>query len=446
MARYRLGRTFRFLLGVALACFLSMPIAGLAQSSSNVGDAFNTCLTTTNPLLRAACDNPVTKYVFPAAQSAGRAAADAGRSATEAVGDAARDAFCAANPGLSICGGPNPYLLSPFDYVFNSGSISQNAQGKYVFSGKGFFWQKSNIPERCQDGQEDFYYEFDSPAQTFSTSIQGAFQRDWIRQYTRDYFEPCSGLVVVAGPAAGWADLPQAIRDQLLASGGLNGVFSPGALSGVAAGDAVENPGPIVEFGPGPDGVYGTPDDTANVYPSGTYQFPTAPGTAGTHTPGAGTGSGSGSSAGSSVDDGTGSAAGTSASNTLNGNASKVAADCSGAGLGVAASGTANGTGSSSGGSAAGTAGGPGANIAINISPSSCFVTPTNFLAYASNKLKTKFPFDIFGDLTNPQLINDCPTYRFFNYDFELCPLRDFLSILKWPVIIGFMVWSYQQI
>ena len=60
--------------------------------------------------------------------------------------------------------------------------------------------------------------------------------------------------------------------------------------------------------------------------------------------------------------------------------------------------------------------------------------------------LSTKFPFDIFGDLSFEEISADCPVYTFFQRDFELCVIKDFFAAFKIPAIIGFAIWSYQYI
>ena len=72
--------------------------------------------------------------------------------------------------------------------------------------------------------------------------------------------------------------------------------------------------------------------------------------------------------------------------------------------------------------------------------------TAPNFLVYAVEQFSQKFPFDIIGEIDGEAISADCPTYTFFNKDFELCPIRDFFAILKYPVIITFLVKTYHHI
>lgn len=69
-----------------------------------------------------------------------------------------------------------------------------------------------------------------------------------------------------------------------------------------------------------------------------------------------------------------------------------------------------------------------------------------NWLQHSVTVFKTKFPFDILGDLSTTGSPNECPKYTFFDYDFELCPIRDMLSILKIPALIAFMIWAFFSI
>ena len=61
---------------------------------------------------------------------------------------------------------------------------------------------------------------------------------------------------------------------------------------------------------------------------------------------------------------------------------------------------------------------------------------------YAQAQLANKFPFDFFGSFTAAGDVNECPTYTFFEEDFELCPVRDVIVIAKYPVIIAFAIWA----
>lgn len=69
-----------------------------------------------------------------------------------------------------------------------------------------------------------------------------------------------------------------------------------------------------------------------------------------------------------------------------------------------------------------------------------------NFLEYGVSVFSDKFPFDIFGDLSNEEFQNECPSYSFFGNSYELCPIKDFLEILKIPVIIGFLIRTYHSL
>ena len=69
-----------------------------------------------------------------------------------------------------------------------------------------------------------------------------------------------------------------------------------------------------------------------------------------------------------------------------------------------------------------------------------------NFLDYGVTVFSNKFPFDIVGDLDSNSYSNDCPVYVFFDREFELCPVRDFLVAFKIPVIIGFLWRVYHSL
>ncbi|MGK7893257.1 MAG: hypothetical protein AB4372_06410 [Xenococcus sp. (in: cyanobacteria)] len=69
-----------------------------------------------------------------------------------------------------------------------------------------------------------------------------------------------------------------------------------------------------------------------------------------------------------------------------------------------------------------------------------------NFVQYAVTVFSNKFPFDIVGDLDIGQISSDCPTYTFFDTVFELCPIRDVIVVLKFPVIIGFLIKTYHSL
>ena len=69
-----------------------------------------------------------------------------------------------------------------------------------------------------------------------------------------------------------------------------------------------------------------------------------------------------------------------------------------------------------------------------------------NFLQHGVTVFSQKFPFDIFGDPPSVPPSEGCPTYTFFQRTFELCPISELLSLLKYPVIIGFLVWSFMSV
>ena len=69
-----------------------------------------------------------------------------------------------------------------------------------------------------------------------------------------------------------------------------------------------------------------------------------------------------------------------------------------------------------------------------------------NWLKHGITVFSTKFPFDMFGSIESSNAGFECPTYTFFDRNFELCPIRDFFVVFKYPVIIGFMIWSFQSL
>jgi hypothetical protein len=89
---------------------------------------------------------------------------------------------------------------------------------------------------------------------------------------------------------------------------------------------------------------------------------------------------------------------------------------------------------------------------AVPTSPTITPIAPTeftgeNWLSHGINVFSNKFPFDIFGNLDNEGIVsNECPTYTFFEHPFELCPIKDFIVILKYPVIIGFTIRIFHSI
>ncbi len=65
-----------------------------------------------------------------------------------------------------------------------------------------------------------------------------------------------------------------------------------------------------------------------------------------------------------------------------------------------------------------------------------------NFVQYAFDVFSNKFPLDIIGSLPAGQGLNDCPTVTFWGEGFEVCIVRDFLKMLKIPVVIAFTIWA----
>jgi len=81
-----------------------------------------------------------------------------------------------------------------------------------------------------------------------------------------------------------------------------------------------------------------------------------------------------------------------------------------------------------------------------NPNKASKFAKP-NFVAYAVFVFSKKFPFDIFASVAAPPPGGlTCPTYSFFEKPFELCIVKDMVSILKFPALLGFLVWCIMAI
>lgn len=68
-----------------------------------------------------------------------------------------------------------------------------------------------------------------------------------------------------------------------------------------------------------------------------------------------------------------------------------------------------------------------------------------NFYQYGIEKLSNKFPFDFFTGVPTGT-VAECPQFTFFTRTAEICLIRDFLSALKWPALIGFAIWGIMEI
>ena len=68
------------------------------------------------------------------------------------------------------------------------------------------------------------------------------------------------------------------------------------------------------------------------------------------------------------------------------------------------------------------------------------------WLPHAIAVFGNKFPFDIFGDMQATSLPTECPVYTFLGYSHELCPIRDLISVLKYPAIVGYMIAAYHRL
>lgn len=69
----------------------------------------------------------------------------------------------------------------------------------------------------------------------------------------------------------------------------------------------------------------------------------------------------------------------------------------------------------------------------------------TNIMQCASEALADKFPFDILGTTKSSPASDKCPRIAFFantpaGIEFEACFLLSIISVLKYPVIISFVI------
>ena len=77
--------------------------------------------------------------------------------------------------------------------------------------------------------------------------------------------------------------------------------------------------------------------------------------------------------------------------------------------------------------------------LEIDIQPTT--FTATHFLVHARQVFSQKFPMDMLGDLPSSGNAT-CPSLTLFGYTYELCIVVDFLSVLKYPAIIGVAIWA----
>ncbi|MBD2386916.1 hypothetical protein [Cylindrospermum sp. FACHB-282] len=69
----------------------------------------------------------------------------------------------------------------------------------------------------------------------------------------------------------------------------------------------------------------------------------------------------------------------------------------------------------------------------------------TNIMQCASEALIDKFPFDILGTTNSSPATDNCPRITFFEntpagIEFEACFLLSIISVLKYPVIMSFII------
>lgn len=71
------------------------------------------------------------------------------------------------------------------------------------------------------------------------------------------------------------------------------------------------------------------------------------------------------------------------------------------------------------------------------------FQNVPNFVSYAINKSKTKFPFDILGEwriLQTSTTALECPKYTFWGKEHQVCEVRNFFVGIKYAIWVSFIV------
>lgn len=77
--------------------------------------------------------------------------------------------------------------------------------------------------------------------------------------------------------------------------------------------------------------------------------------------------------------------------------------------------------------------------------PAQAAFTPTtcsnNFLTCVTTKFASKFPFDIFGNVTPEEIT--CPSISFFSKPFDMCFLYNTVKVLKYPLVASLLIKIY---
>jgi hypothetical protein len=73
--------------------------------------------------------------------------------------------------------------------------------------------------------------------------------------------------------------------------------------------------------------------------------------------------------------------------------------------------------------------------------PGAAFTRP-NFLSHALTVFSAKFPLDIVGSVSPSGGSTSCPYYEFYDEQFEVCFVRDAVTVLKIPIIISVVISS----
>lgn len=66
-----------------------------------------------------------------------------------------------------------------------------------------------------------------------------------------------------------------------------------------------------------------------------------------------------------------------------------------------------------------------------------------NFVSYAVNKAKNKFPFDILGNweiLKTSTVALECPKYTFWGKEYQVCEIRNFFVAIKYSIWTSFII------
>ena len=89
-----------------------------------------------------------------------------------------------------------------------------------------------------------------------------------------------------------------------------------------------------------------------------------------------------------------------------------------------------------------------GLSLALTVffsSASLAAATPTacsnSFLTCVTTKFASKFPFDIFGNISSEAIT--CPSISFFSRPFDMCFLYNTVKVLKYPLVASLLIKIY---